>query len=396
MNSAGEDPALRGLACQGVQKTPRDDGGSGSADTAPAGSYETLRDGIIAGAPDVRRVPEHQRMEIVPLEGNASLPRGIADARGLVGFVSAGEGVERLDLRTGQQVWSSGLARYPVALWRSRLLALQPSAGPSAVQLVALDAVRPGPVLLSSAPIPLPPDLLRDERHGLVGVTVADDVVTLQWAAEQAYEGGAPPPEHVERAAARPARGLVRVSLRTGSVEVGEGDAAFERPPTGFVTSDGGEWRTGTWTVHGETVRLVMTLEAGRQRVWIEFVSSSPGDRPPRVALAEGAALVPVVSLDRAHVLVRDEAQQAGPPASVFSLERRAVVGSITWEAGADEAVVFGDRVLYVLRRVERGATPESLGTAVVLLKARGLPGDRVLWEHPLAREQTGPRRVRP
>jgi hypothetical protein len=111
----------------------------------------------------------------------------------------------------------------------------------------------------------------------------------------------------------------------------------------------------------------------------------------------EGTALVGLMTLDGEHVIVRDEGgTEAAPNAVVFSIPARARVGAITWEPGTDEATVLGDRVVYLVRRIERAATTDALGAAAIVLRARALQDDRVLWEHQLERIQTGPKQVRP
>ncbi len=368
-------------------------------------------------------------MDIAPPEGNVGLPRGLADTAGVVGFVSGAEGVERLDLRTGQRVWGTELARYPVALWHGQLLAFRPVAERATVlQLVTLDIEHPESLLLSSGPIPVPGWMSPSRTQVSIDVSIHGEELTVAWASERAYNGGAPPPRDVESAAARSAAGAARVSLTTGAVSLDSSDRSVRRPSPELVDLRDGEWYSKRWRAGADTVRLVLTELEGKQRLSLEYgqdattsgsetgehafgrlvapgehghnsplLGRAPGAAGDRLALAEGAALVGVVSLDQAHVVVRDEARAGGElDAFVFSIPRRAQVAAITWEPGAEDVVVFSDRMVYLVRHVERAATSQSMGIALAVLKARGLGNNQILWEHSLDRVQTGPRRVRP
>ena len=335
-------------------------------------------------------------MEIVPPEGTIELPRGIADTDGVVGFVSAVDGLDRLDLRTGRQIWGTSGARYPLALWRSRLIALRTLPGPPAgLQLVTLDVDQPDTPLLSSDTIPVPERTLT-RPNSYIDVSIDREDLILRWSATQTYEGGAPPTPEIEARASHAARGCARVSLSTGRVDLEPGEPLIRQPSTEFVESIAGDWYTEAWLAGEDRVRLVLSQREGHQQLSLHFEGASGETSPARVVLAEGTALVSVVTLDRRHVLVRDEAGRPALSADVFSIPKRAKVGAITWEPGTADLVVINDRVLYLVRHVERAATAHSLGAAAIVLKARDLQGDQVLWEHSLAREQTGPRRVRP
>jgi hypothetical protein len=336
-------------------------------------------------------------MDITPPEGNIGLPRGIADADGAMGFVSGGGGVERLDLWTGRQVWGTDLVRYPIALWRARLLAFRTvAARPAELQVVALDIDRPEAPLFSSDPIPMPAWAPPSRKDLHIDASIHGSELTLRWAAEKHYEGGAPPSREIELAAARSTIGAARVSLDTGAVDVGGAPRPVRKPSAELADFREGEWRSEPWTAGADHVQLVQSEVEGRQRLSIQLESAEAPGSSDRVVIAEGTALATVVSLDGAHVVVRNEASQGPEQATVFSIPRRQPVGTMTWEPGADEIVVLSDRVLYLVRQVERAATAQSLGASVTLLKARELRTDRLLWEHPLEREQTGPRRVRP
>jgi hypothetical protein len=331
-------------------------------------------------------------MDIVPPAGVRRVPRGFADLAGVAGFVCAADGIERLDLLTGRRVWSTGLARYPVGLWRAQLIALRGSIR-DGLSVATLDAERPAAALISSAPVPIPPWAGAGPDGLHLDTSIENEDLILAWEARKGYEGGAPPPPGIERAATRSTAGAARVSLITGEVKAAA-PRRLQPASVEFTQSRGAEWHSDPWPSGGSLVRTVLAEVDGRQRLSLQFGS---GDAAERMLLQEGTALVATATLDGDHIVVRDDAG-AGEDrnANIFSIPARRRVATITWEADASDPSVLGDRVLYLVRHVERAATPHSRGAVVLALRSRGLEDDRVAWEHPLDRLQTGPRQVRP
>lgn len=334
-------------------------------------------------------------MDIAPPEGAQRLPRGVADPDGIAGYVCAADGIERLDLRSGERVWATSVAKYPVGLWQARLIALRAAPQSPALQIVTLDLERPDNPLVSSGPITVPAWAAAAPDRLFIDASIEGDHLILAWTSHKEYEGGAPPPREIELAAAWAAAGATRVDLTSGQVEVTTAPSRARAGSTELSKSRNGEWYSDRWMAGTESVRTVLTeLEEG-QRLSLEFgADDAVGER---VVVMEGTALVSVVTLDGAHVIARDEGRAgAARHAIVFSIPARANVGEITWEPEASDPSVLGDRVVYLVRRIERAATAQSLGSVALALCARALQDDRVLWEHQLERVQTGPRQVRP
>ncbi|MGH9309505.1 MAG: hypothetical protein ACRD1U_09035, partial [Vicinamibacterales bacterium] len=335
-------------------------------------------------------------MDIAPPEGAQRLPRGVADPGGIAGYVCSADGIERLDLRSGDRVWATTVAKYPVGLWRARLIALRAAAQSPALQIVTLDLERPDNPLVSSGPITVPAWAAAAPDRLFIEASIEGDQLILVWTSQKAYEGGAPPPRDIELAAARAAAGAARIDLTSGEVEVTTTRPSRARAGSAELSQlRNGEWYSDRWMAGPEAVRTVLTEVEGGQRLSLEFGADDAAGE--RVVVMEGTALVSVVTLDGAHVIARDEGRaRAARNAIVFSIPARARVGAITWEPEASDPSVLGNRVVYLVRRVERAATAQSLGAVALALCARALQDDRVLWEHQLERVQTGPRQVRP
>jgi hypothetical protein len=334
-------------------------------------------------------------MHIDPPRGTVRLPRGVADPGGIAGYVRASNGIERLDLGSGECIWATGIAEYPIGLWQARLIALRVASRATAMQIVTIDLERPANALVSSAPIPVPAWTIAAPERLSVDASIEGDHLIVAWASQKAYEGGAPPPPEIELAAARSAAGAARVDLATGEVTPARPPSHAQPASAELSESRDGEWYSDWWVAGADVVRTVLTAPDGRQRLSLQFETDDRAGE--RVTLMEGTALVALVTLDGGHVIVRDEGGAgAASLAVVFSIPARAKVGAITWEPGTGEATVLGDRVVYLVRRIERAATPHSPGDAALVLCARTVQDDRVLWEHQLERIQTGPRQVRP
>jgi hypothetical protein len=334
-------------------------------------------------------------MDIAPPEGAQRIPRGIAEPGGMTGYVCAADGIERLDLRSGERIWATDAAEFPVGLWRARLIALRTAAQSHALQIVTLDLDRPDHPLVSSGPITVPAWAADAPERLVIDASIEGDQLTLLWSSQKAYEGGAPPPRDIELAATRAAAGAARVDLTSGEVEVTTRPPRARAGSTELSESRDGEWYSDRWMAGSEAVRIVLTEIEGGQRLALELgAEDAVGER---VVVMEGTALVGVATLDGEHVIVRDEGRAgAARNAIVFSIPARAKVGAVTWEPEASEVSVLGDRVVSLVRRIERPTTAQSLGTVAITLCARALQNDRVLWEHQLERVQTGPRQVRP
>jgi outer membrane protein assembly factor BamB len=159
-------------------------------------------------------------------------PDGVASPDGRLAFIELRTGgVRAIDLRTGDERWTSDVDARPLIVAGDRLIAEDRAASrDNVLQLIALDPDRQGAVDRRLDPIVLPdwvavadPDQRFDYR-----VDAAGDDLSIEWSADSHYAGGAPPPASVLAQAERAGHGRLRVNLRTGRVSTEAGPA----PPT--------------------------------------------------------------------------------------------------------------------------------------------------------------------
>ncbi|MEU9377660.1 PQQ-binding-like beta-propeller repeat protein [Streptomyces sp. NPDC048255] len=153
----------------------------------------------------------------------ARVPRGVVDADGRQAVVHDQEGaLVALDLTNGAVLWHHAPSLRPCALLAGTVVAVRITPSP-ALAVVLLDAVT-GQDRWESEPISLeswvrctlddtPDFTLRTETDE------AADAVLIHWHARGSYRGGAAPSPQVLAAAAREARGVLRVDVAAPSVD---------------------------------------------------------------------------------------------------------------------------------------------------------------------------------
>lgn len=333
------------------------------------------------------------------LETVIRIPCGIADSRCEVAYVSTATGIAQLRLESGRLGWSTDEARRPVALSGSKLFAVRPTPNVmSALQLIGFDTSGTSRAVFVSEPILLPGSLASAVDLE-IGVEADNGLLVVRWAASKTYGGGAPPPEHIRRRESGMFRGAVRINLEGGHVEAIAPPAAESTEPAEvgeFEMSVGSEWRTRTWRAGAERAVLVLTtLPSGKQSLSIEIARAQP--LPPElIELTQGQALVVLVSLDRGHVLVRDEDGGATPSSwKVFSVRERRWVSTVAYEEGTRTAGVCGGCLVYLVKQPRPPAKAGAHGSVATVLKARDLATNAPLWSVVLREDASSPPRLR-
>jgi len=156
-----------------------------------------------------------------------AIPGGIADARGTVAYVAnAKEGVDALDMVSGDLLWDTKQAVHPLALDGARLIAQAPrnQKKPSTMNIVVLDSAT-GKVIADPRPINFPDWIAVDGGIGLkfdCVASVEDNDLIISWVAERQFAGIVE--EKAKAAAAATARkvesGIARMNLETGQAGV--------------------------------------------------------------------------------------------------------------------------------------------------------------------------------
>jgi hypothetical protein len=166
-----------------------------------------------------------------PVKSWVVIPGGLADLPGKVAYVaSANDGVEAVDLESGQTIWESKDAIKPLALAGDQLVAQGPRGQSkiNTINLVILDAPS-GKVVSNAQPVVLPDWIAVDGGIGLSFGSVAamegNDMV-LYWHAERSFAkgvtfaNGTPPTQEAMAAARKIESGQARVDLASGTTTV--------------------------------------------------------------------------------------------------------------------------------------------------------------------------------
>ncbi|HEY2827518.1 MAG TPA: hypothetical protein VGJ04_07965 [Pirellulales bacterium] len=160
-----------------------------------------------------------------------TIPGGLAEPAGKVAYVaSAGDGIEAVDMESGQAIWESKEAQRPLALAGDQVIAQAPrgQAKINVINVVILDAPS-GKVVAHAQPIILPDWVAVDGGIGLSfssSGTIDGNELVLSWHAERqfakgvTFAGGAPPTQEAMAAARKIESGIARVDLTSGVASV--------------------------------------------------------------------------------------------------------------------------------------------------------------------------------
>ncbi|HTQ40632.1 MAG TPA: hypothetical protein VMJ32_16540 [Pirellulales bacterium] len=159
------------------------------------------------------------------------IPGGIADTAGKIAYVSSmNDGVEAVDLESGQAIWESKEALHPLALDGDQLLAQAPRGQGqiNTMDIVVLDAPS-GKLIKHTQPIVLPDWIAVDGGIGLSFNSVAaidGHEMVLTWRAERqfakgvTFANGVPPTQEAIAAARKIESGQARVDVESGTATV--------------------------------------------------------------------------------------------------------------------------------------------------------------------------------
>jgi hypothetical protein len=331
--------------------------------------------------------PEH-----VPVAEPVFFPAGVADPEGRAGYLADGEGIVAVGLSDGRALWRSERAEQPLISDGDRLSAASRDGRlPNVLRVVVLDAAGHGDPVLVSDPVVLPEWVtVSTERRGTfrMKARLEGTKLRLEWEAHARYEGGAAPPPHVRRAAARDAAGGVEVDLDSGTVASRPIDAQRGVPMTIRRPPLAADELTEPWLAGTTVARLVWDVGDSEQILALETSDPSARDNGAAVELTRGHGLVAQVTPDGCHVLVHQEPAAAGHgPWWVFSAQTGRRVATLTHDAGARSPAIVGGRAFYLVESFDEAAPGR-------LLRARDLASDTLQWELPLAgrRRSAAPR----
>lgn len=160
-----------------------------------------------------------------------NIPGGLADSAGKVAYVaSANDGIEAVDLESGQAIWESKEAQHTFALAGDQLIAQAPRGQSkiNMINIVVLDAPS-GKLITHAQPIVLPDWIAVDGGIGLSFASTAaidGNELVLSWHAERqfargvTFANGVPPTQEAIAAARKVESGQARVDLASGAASV--------------------------------------------------------------------------------------------------------------------------------------------------------------------------------
>jgi hypothetical protein len=323
------------------------------------------------------------------------IPGGVADPDLKHGFVrNEAGGIDAIDLTTGSRLWSVAGAAKPLLTHDGRLVVLTRS-GPSGGSHVEVLNIGDGKPVLRTGPIAVPGAPAPDQASELKS-DVANGTLHVEWATHGRYTGGANAPRDVLQAAQKIARGAVDVDLKSGTVtpapnrepDRADDQAAVERATRQAARLDPPPFWTGRVCDRMFAALSLAPTDDGDELVLTRW--SLTGSAPPtRVVLARGKSVIPVVTDDGGHVLVRQPLPASAPssatrpaPRAVFSVETgQELTRTLNLESTAEAFTVVDDRILYTLPVPVRALR----GPARRVLKAVDVKTGKSLWEFPIA-----------
>jgi hypothetical protein len=212
---------------------------------------------------------------------------------------------------------------------------------------------------------------------------IRDDVVAVTWEAHARYRGGAPPPAHVEAAAAHDRRETVCVDCTTGAPVPGNGAPiaaarAVETVPAAFSDRQTVGYRRGVaWSAE--------PWRAGDGDAVLARAASGPGVSLLRLEvgrledhlLSNDRSAEAVVTSDGALIFLH-EPGRAAAEWRVFSAVTGEPVATLPFEPGTEWITALDGRALYQVAE-DRG------GTRRCSLNCRRLQGGELQWSHVLS-----------
>jgi outer membrane protein assembly factor BamB len=336
-----------------------------------------------------------------------AVPGGVIPAEGKVLYVQAPKGgVEALDLKTGNVLWSTEEFARPLAVVGTKLLVEIPEKDKAnVVRLATLDGADKGKQLSASDPIQLPDWVNVGTAHGRSytsqGVAVIDKTkLLLRWEARAWYAGGARPTPEMEKAARKEARGFAEVDLATGKVtmpEIGQVEKDELIPKDLQQVQAAQYWTGSTWETKpllvGTNAAVVSRTpqgEKGNETLTLHTWDRSTGKVAKAVELMQGKSLWLMVSADRRHLfahqaLTKDKLPEGEYVWRVFSLQTGKLLAKVPFEGAI--AVHYADgRVYLVTEKTQFGSKASSRTRTLKCLDAAtgALTWERAIYAPPV------------
>jgi hypothetical protein len=351
---------------------------------------------VLAASPTVNSQPE------APLP--IRLPAGIADPAGRIGFFAgAADGIEAVDLASGKVLWQTYEAQRPLLLDGDHLLA-QAGTKRNRLRILRLDVKRNGECDFESDPLVFPAWVVTGEAHGHSFATQwhkEKHHLVLDWEASVWYAGKTRPTPEEEQAARKHARGIARIDLRTGQIEVLPAQTKSTPPlPPLPEQLEKKELRwQGLVGQHWKV--LALEEEKGQQCLVLHSWDRQKETEQPPKKLLRGKRLLVRTTLDEQILCLREASPSPEDHLSLtqkkapnwwwlFSVQTEKPLGRIPDEPGMNTIVVLDKRVFYLVPGSLRGPLDQP-NVQPQTLKAIDLSSGKKLWERPVAGKLLAP-----
>ncbi len=333
-----------------------------------------------------------------PSLGQVPLPGGLADAAGRTGYLSsATQGIEAVDLLTGDVLWSSQEAEIPLLIANDHLYA-QAGTKRNRLRVLAYDLTRKGEVVLESDPVVFPDWVVTADVPGRSFKStwhLERDYLVLCWQARAWYQGKTKPTPAMDAAARKQVDGMVRIHLRTGQVV----HFPAEAPGVSFavpVPHKDLEKKSLRWQgqVNDEYKVVVQEEEGDHQKLLLltwNRLGAKVGE-PRELFVGRRPMVLP--SMDERILCIREaipspdqrvvNEERTKYAWSLFSLETGATVARVAYETSTQAMTVVGPRLFVQQSGPIRGSLAEA-AIPTRTIKAIDLKTGRILWQRGIA-----------
>ncbi len=318
------------------------------------------------------------------------LPCGVADPGGRTGFVAnAQDGIDAVDLATGELLWKVDGARRPALADDDRLFAWSP-VKPNGLRIVAFKR-EGGRRVMESEPVVFPDWVQVEDGPGRsfrIHWRLEKGRLILDWEARAWFSGAHATPD-ADAKARRFAEGQVRIDVESGKAESGPAEqrAAPPRLPKELEKAIF-RWQGPVGDTH---VALVMEWSDGQQRFTLWTWDGEKTQAPRELFTGKRVRVLP--TLDDRFVCLREATpspdQEPGAEErkdygwSIFAVNGGECIASVPYEAGTEGMAVIGPRAYCVVAGAFKGPLDKPF-VRPRSLKAFDLKTGKPLWEHPV------------
>jgi hypothetical protein len=332
------------------------------------------------------------------MAGTKPLPGGLADPAGRTGYLSSvTNGIEAVDLMTGDCLWSCQEAEIPLLIANDRLYA-QAGTQRNRLRVLVFDLLHKGHVILESDPVVFPQWVVTSDGPGHAFKAhwrLDREQLILSWQARAWYCGKTKATPAMDAAARKQSEGVARIHLTTGYVDNGPpeppGVSIEVAAPQKDLEKKSIRWQG---VVNGQYKAVVLEDEGQVQRMVLLTWDRSGAKTGEPQQLFSGRRLALVPTLDERIVCIRETApspDQHTPEEnrlkyawSMVSLDDAKTVARVIYEASTQAMTVIGPRLFVAQSGPIRGSLQDSSVSARTL-KAVDLKTGKFLWQRNIA-----------